>query len=85
MNRFERHTYKKSLEAAQEALAEADKFRLPPEKSEPVWRTRDGRTIKVREMKDDHLMNTLAYCQRTGFFKNRVGYLKIEARRRGLV
>lgn len=85
MNRFERHTYQKSLEAAKEALAEADKFRLPPEKSEPVWKTRDGRVIPINKMTDQHLMNTLRLCSTKGWRLSKIGFLKIEARRRGLM
>lgn len=85
MNRYEAHEYEKSMEKARAALAELDKFRLEPKRAEPVWKTRDGRTIPVSQMKDEHLMNALNYCVRNGYRTSKVGFLKIEARRRGLL
>lgn len=85
MNRYETHEYKKSLAKVQAALAELEKTRLPFSVSEPTWKTRDGRTIPVTQMTNEHLMNTLNMCLSRGWFKARVGFLKVEARRRGLL
>jgi len=84
MNRYERHTYQLSLSAARQALADAESHRLPPSRLLTFWRTRDGQRIAVAHMTAEHLLNTIRYCERTGFRKNKVGLLRIEARRRGL-
>ncbi len=58
--------------------------RLPPD----TWETGDGRRVKIKEMTNDHLRNTLAYVElNPELYEGRpdqyVNMLE-EARRRGL-
>lgn len=88
MNRYEEHMFKRELADAQAAvsmeLAKASEYRLRVA-PEPMWKTRDGRIIKVAEMTDNHLLNSLRMCLRNGSYKSKVGFLKVELRRRGLM
>ncbi len=84
MNRYERHIFAQAKAAVEAELAEEAKLRLPPEKA-PTWRTRDGRVMLISQMENGHLMNTIRYCERNNFKPAKVGLLRVEARRRGLL
>lgn len=34
---------------------------------EPTWKTKDGRTLLIKEMADAHLLNALRMLKRSGF------------------
>lgn len=34
-----------------------------------IWRTKEGRVVRPREMEDEHLRNTISYLQRTLVFQ----------------
>ena len=40
------------------------------EQTGPVWKTRDGRLIRVRAMTDEHLTNTIRYLRRRAKWAN---------------
>lgn len=34
---------------------------------EPTWKTKDGRTLLIRQMPDNHLLNAIRMLKRNGF------------------
>ncbi len=36
-----------------------------------TWKTKDGRTLKITEMEDNHLINTICFLKRRGFINHR--------------
>lgn len=47
--------------------------------SELTWRTKDGRTLKIKEMTSDHLTNTLNYIdKRYNEYVQKFGAKKVE-------
>jgi len=85
MNRYERFLDKERRAKVEQELAkELNEFRL----TKPVdhtWRMKDGRVIRVALMDNEHLMRAISFCYRTGRSLAKVGILKIEARKRGLI
>lgn len=61
---------------------------MPPRLPKDCWLTGDGRKIKIKEMDDAHLLNTLAYVEaHAALYENRANqYVTMleEAKRRGL-
>jgi hypothetical protein len=54
-----------------------------PRKKTPIthWKTKDGKVMKITEMTDSHLENSINYCVRNGVYKT-VELLKEEKARR---
>jgi hypothetical protein len=48
-----------------ELAREADLLGLEPE--DGYWRTQDGRVVRIRDMTDQHLRNTILMLRRRGF------------------
>lgn len=47
--------------------------------SELIWRTKDGRSLKIKEMTSDHLTNTLNYIdKRYNEYVQKFGIKKVE-------
>lgn len=86
MNRYEQHLAKQRREQLENELKQVYELSLKaPPVATQVWKTRDGRSIKISDMKDEHLMNAINFCVTRGYRASKVGFLKIEARRRGLM
>lgn len=58
-------------------ISETRMRRLLNERSK-VWFSADGREIPYNELTDDHLINIIAYIERTGFRRVRLNDLKKE-------
>lgn len=86
MNRYERHLAKERRAQIEAELKDAYELSLKKTPtSAGVWKTVGGRVIRIVDMKDDHLMNAIKRCVTRGYRLSKVGFLKIEARRRGLM
>jgi len=40
-------------------------------KQTKIWKTRDGRKVRICDMTDEHLMNTIKYLERFGAIEHR--------------